>query len=448
MTLTRRGFLAGAASGLVPAYCQTCAPPAGGTPLPFSIPAGQTNVQRKAISALTATEVNRLRLAYRALRNLTNSNANDPRGWMQQANVHCFQCGGNPAGSDIHQSWFFLPWHRAYLYYHERILGRLINDMSFRLPFWDWDLPASRNLPPIYRPQTVSSQPNSLFDNLRDTNGGQAMPASIFPANSNPMNSPNFPTFGGSASSGGSLENTIHGLVHVWTAHRPMTQARADMGRLNTAARDPIFFKHHCNIDRLWAEWLRRNPVARQNPTALAWLDRAFTFFDENSRLRSIRVRDVLNTATNLGYNYAPGAALTSSAAPKRFDLTASQQQVVKLTAELKKRLLTPSDLNVTRSLVVEDAKVPTATGLYNVFAGAPPAAGTEASEAPNYLGYIAVIVGEHAHAARPASLILDPKKAFADMASTSEGAFLTYAPAGAAQGTRLSFSSVYIIEQ
>src|SRR5207302_7904777 len=197
--ISRRTFAAGLCSPLIPAFGQSCAPPSGGTPTPFSVPAGQTNIQRKPISALNQNEVARLRLAYQKLRELTQSAPNDPRGLMQQANVHCFQCGGNPQGNDIHQSWLFFPWHRAYLYYHERILGKLINDPTFRLPYWDWDVVASRNAPPIYRPQTVNNAPNSLFDTKRDVNGGQQMPSFIFPANNNPMNAPNFQSFGGSA---------------------------------------------------------------------------------------------------------------------------------------------------------------------------------------------------------------------------------------------------------
>src|SRR5438128_12472889 len=49
--LTRRAFTAGLCAPLLPlrpGFAQSCAPPAGGTPAPFGVPAGQTNVQRKA----------------------------------------------------------------------------------------------------------------------------------------------------------------------------------------------------------------------------------------------------------------------------------------------------------------------------------------------------------------------------------------------------------------
>ncbi|PYT04032.1 MAG: hypothetical protein DMF60_16560, partial [Acidobacteria bacterium] len=233
------------------------------------------------MSTLTPAEVTRLRLAYKRMRDLDTSDPADPRGHMQQANVHCWQCNGG-SGFDVHGSWTFLPWHRCYLYFHERILCKLLNDNSFRLPFWDWDTVPGRKVPPIFRPAMVGATPNSLFDANRSTAaaGGSAMPANIFPVNNNPMNAANFAAFGGTSGSGGGLEFGPHGAIHVWTG-RPFPPG-TDMGILSTAARDPIFFAHHCSIDHLWAEWNRRNPVAHANPTAAAFLTRSFLFFDEN----------------------------------------------------------------------------------------------------------------------------------------------------------------------
>src|SRR4051794_31809553 len=203
--MTRRVFGLGVLAPLTPVFGQTCAPPAHGNPTPTTFQ-GLTVVQRKAVSALNANEVNRLRLAYQRLRDLTANTPTDPRGWMQQANVHCFNCGGNPSGNDVHGSWTFLPWHRAYLYFHERILCTLLNDQTFRLPYWDWDVALNRKVPDIYRTPN-STAANSLFDANRQANSGVTMPANLFTTQNNPMNAPTFAQFGGAAAAGGSLEN-------------------------------------------------------------------------------------------------------------------------------------------------------------------------------------------------------------------------------------------------
>ncbi|KAK8575679.1 hypothetical protein V6N13_033069 [Hibiscus sabdariffa] len=89
--------------------------------------------------------------------------ADDPRSFMQQANVHCAYCDGayHQVGFpdleiEVHASWLFFPFHRLYLYFFERILGKLVDDPSFAMPFWNWDAPAGMQMPAIY------TNPNSM----------------------------------------------------------------------------------------------------------------------------------------------------------------------------------------------------------------------------------------------------------------------------------------------
>ncbi|TVU14781.1 hypothetical protein EJB05_38274, partial [Eragrostis curvula] len=94
----------------------------------------------------------------------------DPRSFVQQARVHCSYCNGayDQAGFpgldiQVHNCWFFFPWHRLYTHFHERILGKLIGDDTFALPFWNWDAPGGMTLPAIY---TNKSSP--LYDERRN----------------------------------------------------------------------------------------------------------------------------------------------------------------------------------------------------------------------------------------------------------------------------------------
>ncbi|MCU1238466.1 MAG: Polyphenol oxidase [Candidatus Solibacter sp.] len=444
MTVTRRMFAAmfaapAASSVISRLYGQNCAPPPGGTPVNFVPPTGLTLTHRKAMSTLTAGEVTRLRLAYKKLRDLTVSDPTDPRGWLQQANVHCWMCGGGPV--EVHQSWRFLPWHRMYLFFHERILCKLLNDNSFRLPFWDWDATNSRNLPSIFRPATAGGQPNSLFDANRSNaaSSGGPIPAPTFVPN--PMAAASFTAFGGSANSGGGLENGPHGRIHVWTGN----SAGVDMGSLDTAARDPVFYAHHCEIDHLWFEWNRRNPVGHANPTAPSFLATSFLFFDENKKWTKIKVSDVLKTTT-LGYDYLPGAGLSKPAVPRFTDLTYDASSGLITVPEDEKSTFAPTGLVKKRELVVEDVVLPEKTGLYNVFVGDPaPADGNQAA-APNYVGYIGLIAGAHAHNGK--SAIRLQVTDFLLQRILGPGAVLTYAESDSTQATKLTFSNVYISEE
>ncbi len=69
------------------------------------------------------------------------STPDSPINWCNQANIHFNHCslgGPNAFYLQIHYGWLFLPWHRGYLYFYETVLGTLIGDSSFALPYWDW----------------------------------------------------------------------------------------------------------------------------------------------------------------------------------------------------------------------------------------------------------------------------------------------------------------------
>jgi len=111
-------------------------------------------------------------------------------------------------------------------------------------------------------------------------------------------------------------ESELHNKVHVWVG--------GSMGPMSSP-NDPVFFLHHCNVDRLWAEWQLANPHVpyvpdRSTPDLTGPdghnLDDAMPPWDGFSRsivmpgggtlnltLPIVRVRDVLNHA-NLGYRY------------------------------------------------------------------------------------------------------------------------------------------------
>jgi tyrosinase len=75
------------------------------------------------------------------------------------------------------------------------------------------------------------------------------------------------------------------------------------MGAVNKAANDPVFWLHHANVDRLWEAWLRKCN-GRTNPTDATWLNKTYTFFDENGTAVNMTASQVISTAASLNYRY------------------------------------------------------------------------------------------------------------------------------------------------
>ncbi|XP_004485748.1 polyphenol oxidase A1, chloroplastic-like [Cicer arietinum] len=307
-----------------------CCPPNSTNIIDFKIPS--TNQPLRIRQAAHLVDNKYLRKYNKAVELMKSLPSDDPRSFIQQANIHCAYCDGAysqvgfPSDLDlqVHNSWLFFPFHRWYLYFYERILGSLINDPTFALPFWNYDAPNGMQFPTIY-----TDTKSSLYDKLRNTDH---QPPTLINLNfdgdddddvnervstnltimyrqvvSNGKTSKLF--LGNSYRAGdepdpgaGSVENVPHGTVHGWSGDKTQPN-REDMGVFYSAARDPIFFSHHSNIDRLWSIWKTLGGKNRKDFTDSDWLESGFLFYDENKNLVNVKVKDCLDTK-NLGYVY------------------------------------------------------------------------------------------------------------------------------------------------
>jgi len=88
----------------------------------------------------------------------------------------------------------------------------------------------------------------------------------------------------------------VHDAIHGWTGGlNPTPPPRGgDMGAVATSAFDPIFWSHHCMIDRLWYLWQLQHGVSN---IPLDYLDKPLAPF-------ALTVQDVLDI-NRLGYEYA-----------------------------------------------------------------------------------------------------------------------------------------------
>ncbi|KAI3786458.1 hypothetical protein L1987_40151 [Smallanthus sonchifolius] len=307
-----------------------CCPPNIGKKIkPFVFPKEKMVRMRWPAHRGTSEQVDKYRRAIQAMRDLPEDH---PHSFNSQAKVHCAYCNGYytqvasgfpDLDIHIHNSWLFLPFHRWYLYFYERILGKLINDPTFALPCWKWDEPAGMRIPEIFILKDVNGKPNPLYDVYRDAwhikqvvidldydhidkgisdemqitrnlctmyrdmirNGGDTI--SFFGGNYIAGDSP----VANNDPSVGSLEAGSHTAVHRWVGD-PTLPYDEDMGNFYSAGYDPVFYIHHVNVDRLWKLWKDLGIPGHKDPTNSDWLNASYVFYDENEELVRVYNKD------------------------------------------------------------------------------------------------------------------------------------------------------------
>ncbi|XVF87527.1 hypothetical protein PTKIN_Ptkin18bG0127300 [Pterospermum kingtungense] len=306
-----------------------CCPPPSTKILDFKPPA--SNAPLRIRPAAHSVDKAYLAKFERAMELMKALPADDPRSFTQQANIHCAYCDGayHQVGFpdldlQVHNSWLFFPFHRFYLHFFEKILGKLIDDPTFAMPFWNWDAPAGMQMPAMYanpssplydRFRNANHRPPTVID--LDFNGTDEGSSSSDQVSSNlnimyrqmVSNSKTAKLFLGNAyragddpdPGAGALENIPHGPVHIWCGDNTQPNFE-DMGNFYSAGRDPIFYAHHSNVDRMWSIW-KTLGGKRNDFTDTDWLDSAFLFYDENANLVRVKVRDCLDHR-KLGYDY------------------------------------------------------------------------------------------------------------------------------------------------
>jgi tyrosinase len=246
--------------------------------------------------------------------------------WVNLAKIH----GSDPNDYHFcpHGNWYFLPWHRAYVVTYERIIRQLTKNPDFAMPYWDWtDNPT---MPEVFvQPTTPDGKNNPLFvdDHFdgrtwrRTWPAKRPMPSDVVGRavlNSILDTSFTFEQFGTSRPAGqdnldqswivaqnqgvqgileGNPHNNVHNNIGGW-----MPSA--------ISPRDPIFFMHHSNIDRIWALW---NSLGGPNSTDPLWTDMVFqnNFLNPDGTSYSPKVSELFDVEA-LGYTYGLTPAVAS----------------------------------------------------------------------------------------------------------------------------------------
>jgi tyrosinase len=224
---------------------------------------------RPNVEEMTAPQVEELRAAFKAIQKL---NEIDERSYGHQAGHHGLplpkECGvahGRPA---------FLPWHRAYLYRFELALRDTGHDVM--LPWWDWT--KTRAIPAAFKQKkTAGGAHNPLFSaplseqarmQGKRAPGDEEAETRQLAEYAETVREPELPHT--RLPTAGEIKWIVeeeshyesfrialesrHGNVHMWVG--------GHMSNIPFAAFDPIFWAHHCMIDRLWRIWQLKHPQA------------------------------------------------------------------------------------------------------------------------------------------------------------------------------------------
>jgi tyrosinase len=223
---------------------------------------------RKSAAALTATEKANFVAAVKALKAQTSGRNYD---WFVRTHMNYFGTVDNH--NYAHMSASFLPWHRRYLLEFENALKA--HNPAVDLPYWNWTVNRSTTGAPFTADfmggngsggnGAVTTGPFAGATRWRinvSATSSTALRRAMALRGSLPIGSDvdgvmRVSTYDvspwSSASSGGmrnrvegGLTPNLHGRIHNWVG--------GHMAQIDSP-NDPVFFLHHCNIDRIWSRW-------------------------------------------------------------------------------------------------------------------------------------------------------------------------------------------------
>ncbi len=350
---------------------------------------------RKAFYDLTNDELENLIRAVGYMRN--NFPLHHPLQWDNYATVHAMHCTEyGPEYPQVHWSWNFLPWHRGYLFCLERILGNIlttkfnIDGSTFALPYWDW---TTQKTMPNTKDRIASKIPSPFFgydiqkEDLINSDGLGFDNSALYEGNRGPsvesadINpeweltedskqhieeflhyiSPEYLSMMLAAPADqfighpdidrktgqGLLEQGPHNDGHDWVGSR--IGKNRTMGTLRSAAKDPMFYMHHCCIDYVWSQYKQPQPDPKGD-----WGKQTYTFFDVDGSTFTMSNQEIIEGVTNITYvPSSEGKPLETARRP----LMQTKAQVVQVNADVYDQPVTidlPDDFFNHQALLVD----------------------------------------------------------------------------------------------
>ncbi len=204
----------------------------------------------------------------------------------------------SPPGQPMLIEQYFLPWHRAYIYFFEVIVRSYVAQLggpgTWALPYWNYSYyddsnPSAPGAPwvrsslpwvfsqaqlpdgsdnPLYMADIAKRglQPNWPQNDTGDQGTMFLEPST--PDYDNAYGQTDFVQFSQTLDVAGP-----HGAVHVDTGTGDQVVSGGGwMTNPMTAAYDPVFWLHHAQIDRFWVGW-NQAKASNENPSDSTWMN-------------------------------------------------------------------------------------------------------------------------------------------------------------------------------
>lgn len=202
-----------------------------------------------------------------------NKDATTPAGWAFWADVHRYHC---PHGKP-----YFLAWHRGLLFRFEAWLRKVSGDPNLVLPYWNY--------------YADSAVPAEFLDPSSSLYRGDRTGTDVY----------------GALSLDPFADTIIHFPRGATDAFEPTVESRPHnpvhnliggiMSSIAWSPKDPLFFVHHANIDRLWAAWIKAGDGRRQPAASNTYWQGDL---DYGTGLKAVPRVWTTNTYSYLGYQY------------------------------------------------------------------------------------------------------------------------------------------------
>lgn len=233
-------------------------------------------------SAEVDADINTYRNAVAAMKGNNGST-----GWEAQALIH----GNNVSFTFCeHGTDHFFDWHRAYLFFFEKICQKVTGNPKFGLPYWNWN-----QNPQIHPAFLVNGDPLFMSRSNTDMSNVWAISnAALDPI----MADTNFLTFMHQ------IEGTPHNSIHCAVGQTMCSTA---------SARDPLFWMHHCMIDYCWAKW--NIELNNNNTNDGTWVSHVNSHFVDTDGNPAEQTGGITTIEPLLSYRYESSAIGSSPAA-------------------------------------------------------------------------------------------------------------------------------------